>query len=284
MSTYQTFFQEMRSRLQPMYEADEAIAIAKLFLTSATGFSYTQALTADRPIPPVTAQMITESIEQLAGGRPVQYVLGRTTFCGHSFRCDERALIPRPETEELVQWILEETSGTDGLQILDVGTGTGCIAISLALALPTAQVTALDISPGALALARNNAESLGARMQFRQGDFLSPPETLFPEHRFDIIVSNPPYIPQQEAETMHRNVRDYEPAQALFVPDADALLFYRQLAEAGPSLLTPTGQMYCETHRDFADATADLFRTYGFREVALRNDLFGAPRMVRAAR
>jgi release factor glutamine methyltransferase len=260
------------------------VAIAKLFLTAATGFSYTQALTADRPIPPVTARMITEGIEQLAGGRPVQYVLGRTTFCGHSFRCDERALIPRPETEELVQWVLEEASGTDGLQILDVGTGTGCIAISLALALPTAQVTALDISPGALALARSNAERLGARVQFRQGDFLSPPATLFPEHRFDVIVSNPPYIPQQEAGTLHRNVRDYEPAQALFVPDADALLFYRQLAEVGPTLLTPAGQIYCETHRDFADATADLFRTKEFRDVTLRTDLFDAPRMVRACR
>lgn len=282
MATYQTFFQELRSRLQPLYEADEAVAIAKLFLASATGFSYTQALTADRPIPPVTAQMIAEGIEQLAKGRPVQYVLGRTTFCDHSFRCDERALIPRPETEELVHWVLETVSGTDPIRILDVGTGTGCIAISLALALPHAQVTALDISPDALALARSNAERLGARIQFKQGDFLSHPEALFPGGRFDMIVSNPPYIPQQEAETMHRNVRDYEPAQALFVPNADALLFYRHLAEAGPALLHPDGQFFCETHRDFADAAADLFRTYGFREVTLRKDGFDAPRMVRA--
>lgn len=282
MPTYQSFFRELRSRLQPMYDADEAAAIAKLFLQSTTGFSYTQALARDPGIPPVTANMIAEATEDLANGKPVQYVLGRTKFMGRSFRCDERALIPRPETEELVQWVLEDFAPESRLEILDVGTGTGCIAISLALALPEAQVTALDISPEALALARSNAEALGARLAFRQSDFLSGNAALFPEKSFNVIVSNPPYIPRKESESLHRNVREYEPHMALFVPDEDALVFYRKLSESGGTLLKPGGRIYCETHRDYAEATAAVFQEAGFRKVDVREDLFGAPRMVRA--
>ncbi len=281
MATYGDFFGDLRARLQPLYDADEAAAIAKLFLENATGFSYTQALARNPEIPMVTAKMIDEATTQLAKGKPVQHVLGRTRFLGRSFRCDERALIPRPETEELVQWVLEDFSGNTGLQILDVGTGTGCIAVSLALELAGAQVTALDISPDALALARINAEALGANVTFRQGDFLTGNKSFFPQKSFDVIVSNPPYIPQKEAETLHQNVRDYEPHEALFVPDNDALIFYRALAKA-KGLLKEGGAIYCETHRDLAEETADLFREAGFRNAAVREDLFGAPRMVRA--
>lgn len=281
MATYQDFFGDLRRRLQPLYDADEAAAIAKLFLENATGLSYTQALARNPEIPMVTAKMIDESTTQLAKGKPVQHVLGRTRFLARSFRCDARALIPRPETEELVSWVLEDFSGKTSLQILDVGTGTGCIAVSLALELAGAQVTALDISPDALALARINAEALGANVIFRQGDFLTGNKSLFSPQTFDIIVSNPPYIPQKEAETLHQNVRDYEPHGALFVPDNDALIFYRALAEA-KGLLKEDGAVYCETHRDLAEATAALFREAGFRNVEVREDLFGAPRMVRA--
>ena len=282
MPTYQSFFRELRHRLQPLYDVHEAAAIAKLFLESATGFSYAQALMHDPEIPPVTAKMIAEATEYLATGRPVQYVLGRTGFLGRSFRCDARALIPRPETEELVQWILEDFPPESTPEILDVGTGTGCIAVSLALALPQATVAALDISPEALALARSNAEALGARVLFRQGDFLSGNTALFPEKTFDIIVSNPPYIPQKESESLHPNVRAFEPHLALFVPDEDALIFYRKLAQSGSTLLKPGGRIYCETHRDYAEETAALFREAGFRKVAVREDVFDAPRMVTA--
>ena len=281
MSTYLDFFGDLRARLQPLYDAEEAAAIAKLFLENATGFSYTQALTRNPEIPMVTAKMINEATTQLAKGKPVQHVLGRTRFLGRSFRCDARALIPRPETEELVSWILKDFSGNTGLQILDVGTGTGCIAVSLALELPGAAVTALDLSPDALVLARINAEALGASVIFRQGDFLSGNRELFSPQTFDVIVSNPPYIPQKEAETLHRNVREYEPHLALFVPDNDALVFYRALAEARV-LLKENGVMYCETHRDLAEETAALFWEAGFRNVEVREDIFGAPRMVRA--
>lgn len=281
MPTYQTYFRELRSRLQPLYDTDEAAAIARMFLEQATGISYTQALARDPEIPPITGQMIAEATEVLAKGTPVQYVLGRTTFMGHSFRCDARALIPRPETEELVQWVLEDFKTESTLSILDVGTGTGCIAISLALALSQAQVTALDLSPEALSLACTNAERLGAQVQFRQGDFLKI-ESLFSEKSFDVIVSNPPYIPQQESKTLHRNVREHEPHMALFVPDEDALVFYRKLAQWGREGLRESGRIYCETHRDFAKETALLFREAGFGEVTIREDAFGAPRMVRA--
>lgn len=281
MPTYLDFFGDLRARLQPLYDAEEAAAIAKLFLENATGFSYTQALARNPEIPMVTAKMIDEATTQLAKGKPVQHVLGRTRFLGRSFRCDARALIPRPETEELVSWILEDFSGNTGLQILDVGTGTGCIAVSLALELPGAAVTALDLSPDALALARINAEALGASVIFRQGDFLSGNRELFSPQTFDVIVSNPPYIPQKEAENLHRNVRDYEPHLALFVPDKDVLIFYRALAEA-KGLLKEGSAVYCETHRDLAEETAALFWEAGFRNVEVREDIFGAPRMVRA--
>ncbi len=283
MATYQSFFRELRSRLQPLYDADEAAAIARLFLEQAVGISYTQSLMNDVEIPPLTAQMIRESTEALVKGTPVQYVLGRTTFMGHSFRCDARALIPRPETEELVRWVLADFAPDATPAILDVGTGTGCIAISLALALPEAQVRALDISSGALALARSNAEMRSAKVRFRQGDFLLA-ESLFGEERFDVVVSNPPYIPQKESESLHSNVRDHEPHVALFVPDEDALVFYRRLAQWGREGLNSDGRIYCETHRDYAEEVAALFRESGFGEVVVKEDVFGAPRMVRAVR
>ena len=161
-------------------------------------------------------------------------------------------------------------------------TGSGCIAISLALGIPAAAVTAIDVSADALVVAKENAAQLGANINFQEIDFLNEAQrnTLT---SFNVIVSNPPYIPINEAGTLHRNVRDYEPGTALFVPDEDALLFYRLLAEFGKTHLTPGGSIYCELHQNYARETASMFEASGYRNVELRSDAFGNARMVRVA-
>ena len=187
-------------------------------------------------------------------------------------------LIPRPETEELVEWILAEDRPAS---LLDVGTGSGCIAISLKLGSPASEVTALDFSQGALAVAAENARLLGVRLQFREQDFLDEAGwTSLPQ--YELIVSNPPYIPLRERAGLDAHVRDHEPGSALFVPDADPLLFYRALAAFGQRHLMPAGAIFCELHRDYAEATYHMFREAGYNYVHLRKDLHDAPRMLRA--
>ncbi len=281
MATYKDNFRELQRLLISRYEAGEAAAIARLFLESATGFTATQALTQEREIPPVTQSLIERGMKELAGGRPVQYVLGRTDFCGRPFLIDERALIPRPETEELVDWIIADCKERNAFSILDVGTGSGCIALSLAGGLPQATVTGLDISTEALSLARENARRLHLSATFLQTDFLDT-HSWDSLPAVDILVSNPPYIPAAEGETLEAHVREWEPAAALFVPDGDPLLFYRALSGFGLQKLPPGGALYCETHRDYAAAVAELFQSDGWAEVELKEDDFGEPRMVKA--
>ncbi len=281
MATYKENFRELQRLLLPRYGAGEAAAVARLFLEGATGLTPTQALVQEQELPPVTQALIVRGIEALAAGRPVQYVLGRTEFCGRSFLIDERALIPRPETEELVAWIIADCKGRESLRILDVGTGSGCIALSLAGSLPGATVTGADLSPEALSLARENARRLHLPVTFVQTNFLENRQwDALPEPH--ILVSNPPYIPAAERESLEAHVRDWEPEAALFVPDGDPLLFYRALSRFGLQKMPAGGTLYCETHRDYAGAVAALFETDGWQEVTLKEDLFGQPRMVRA--
>ena len=281
MATYKDNFRELQRLLLPLYEAGEATAIARLFLENATGLTPTQALVQDWELPPVTQALIARGMGALAAGKPVQYVLGRTEFCGRTFLIDERALIPRPETEELVAWVIKDCQERARLRILDVGTGSGCIALSLSGGLPGATVTGADLSPEALSLARENARRLGLPVTFLQINFLEEEQwEALPET--DVLVSNPPYIPVAERESLEAHVRDWEPAAALFVPDGDPLLFYRALSRFGLQKLPAGGVLYCETHRDYAHATAELFRADGWAEVTLQEDLFGEPRMVKA--
>jgi release factor glutamine methyltransferase len=205
----------------------------------------------------------------------MQYILGEAYFMGDRFMVSPAVLIPRPETEELVQWIIDEERPK---HILDIGTGSGCIAISLAKRLPHSDVQAIDISAEALQVARQNAAALGVDIKFLQCDFLAQQDTL---GLFDLIVSNPPYIPETEKETLHTNVRDHEPGTALFVPNDDALLFYRSIAFFGKTHLKVGGFIYCEVHQDYATDTAALFKSEGYSTVTLRNDVNGNPRMIR---
>ena len=219
---------------------------------------------------------LADAVRQLRQHRPLQYVLGETECCGYLFHVDENVLIPRPETEELVRWITADWHGKTP-RILDIGTGSGVIAVSLARNLPGAIVSALDVSPGALAVARENAGRNGANVTFTQADILKE----FPEGTFDVIVSNPPYVRESEKERMRRNVLDYEPHRALFVPDGDPLLFYRRIAAIGTRQLDSGGALYVEINESCGPQTADLMSEAGYADIELRTDIFGKDRMLK---
>ena len=225
---------------------------------------------------------------RLLAGEPVQHILGFADFCGHRFCVTPDVLIPRPETEGLVTLATAVLSGRDengvfSPRILDLGTGSGCIALSLALAHPEATVVAVDVSAEALAVACRNAELLGVRhATMRQGDILH--WTGSADERYDLIVSNPPYIRPSEALEMEDVVLRHEPHQALFVPEDDPLIFYRKIVEISRRALSPSGAVVVEINSAFPEATAALFRAAQFGQVTLHGDLFGQPRFVCAIR
>lgn len=225
----------------------------------------------------VDEEALATTLQRLSEGHPMQYVIGQTDFYGRTFRVDESVLIPRPETEELVDWVLHDESQAH--RLLDIGTGSGCIAISLALGLPHASVAAIDIAEETLATARKNSQLLGAAVDFRQADALGDMRTLF-DHRFDVIVSNPPYVPDHDRMEMHTNVLDHEPHRALFVPDDDILCFYRAIARAGHYLLEEEGRIYFEIYHRAADALCALMADEGYTDIRLRCDLQDKPRML----
>lgn len=226
--------------------------------------------------------LLAKDLQLLRAAMPLQYVVGFTQFMGHRFRCTKAALIPRPETEELVAWIIDLLQGQPepNLKILDIGTGTGCIPISLQLACPQIEAVGMDIAPEAIALAYENAKTLQAKVNFTQADVLSDPLGA----GWDLIVSNPPYIPVKEKASMHQNVLAYEPEQALFVPNEDPLLFYRAIAQKAKVALGPKGYLFFEVHESFSEAVVKLLKREGFRQVALREDFQGKDRMLRAER
>ena len=214
-------------------------------------------------------------LDELQSGRPVQYVLGRAEFCGFQFEVAEGVLIPRPETEELVYRIAE--TAKCGARILDVGTGSGAIAISLAKLVKDAEVVAVDISPEALAIARKNAERLGAKVEFVEADALKDLSAL---GEFDIIVSNPPYIPQSDIVDMRKNVVDFEPHTALFVPDNDILKFYVATANNAQKMLREDGSLWFEIYEKAGVEVCDMLREKGFQRTELIEDANLKPRMV----
>lgn len=280
------FFRSLRGELTAVYSPGEAAAVAEHYVCERFGLTRSQLLI-DRPVP-LTAELQTQvelDTQALREQVPVQYVLGYETFGARRFAVSPDVLIPRPETFELVEWCSASLSQHAAPRILDVGTGSGCIAVSLALELPHAQVEAWDISPRALAVAQQNATQLGAEVDFCEMDLLKAVrENVDPQHLFDLIVSNPPYIPTGEASTMGDNVVQHEPHTALFVPDHDPLLFYRALAHLATERLLPGGALLVETHTDFARETAELFAQHGLQQLEIRNDADDRPRMVKAIR
>lgn len=259
-----------------LYPEREARRIALTAAAALSGESEAKFL-AD-PNQRVNIDGVERCAAQLAAGCPVQYVTGKTEFCDMTFHVDGSVLIPRPETEELVLWAEQCAADHRNPRILDVCTGSGCIAIVLAAHLPQAEVTALDISHAALETARRNASMNGVRIRFIEDDALNGMPSLAGE-TFDIIVSNPPYIPHSEIESMHVNVTRYEPHEALFVDDADPLVFYRAIARAARTMLSEGGSLLFEVHEAWAERTAEMLRGEGFGQTEVRIDLFGKPRM-----
>lgn len=221
-------------------------------------------------------------VKRLQANEPIQYIFGDTLFADLLIKCDRRALIPRPETEELVDWILTEKPEGAMLKILDLCTGTGCIALALKNKLQAAEVHALDYSEDALALARENATSLKLDVKLHHLDALHLSESPFEKESFDIWVSNPPYIPEEEKSRMHANVLDFEPGMALFVANDDPLVFYRAIAQSALQYLKTGGMLYFEVHEDYAAQTLELIRGTGFTNCELKLDLQGKQRMLRA--
>ena len=228
-----------------------------------------------------TAQtaLVNSITERLQRGEPLQYIEGKAPFCGMEFIVTPAVLIPRPETAELVEWITTEHA-TQSPRILDLGTGSGCIAISLSQQMPQATVEACDISTEALEVAQTNNHENGTSVTFFHHDILSLDSPL--PHSYDILVSNPPYIKQSEATDMENHVTQWEPHTALFVPDDDALRFYRAIAEIGQTdALKSGGEIYVEINQALGKETVELFESYGYKEVTLRKDIYGNDRMIK---
>lgn len=243
-------------------------------------FNYDQvdvALRQESELPEFAPEKVADIIARLSRHEPLQYIVGSARFHGHKFKVNPAVLIPRPETEQLVDLIVDENPASD-LRVLDMGTGSGCIAISLARALKFAQVEALDVSRDALNVARENAAALKAKVRFFESDMLSPQ----PASRYDIIVSNPPYVCWSERDAMDRNVKDYEPAQALFVPDNDPLLFYKAIAPYAAQSLEPGGKLYLEINQRFGADVKRLLEQNGLDEVRIIEDSYGNVRFAAA--
>jgi release factor glutamine methyltransferase len=224
---------------------------------------------------------LNQFTERLMQHEPVQYVLNECWFCGLKLYVDKNVLIPRPETEELVEWVIANCKfPIDELSILDIGSGSGCIPIALKRKLRKADVWGCDISEAALQVATRNAETLGAAINFLLLDFLNKEERRrLPS--FDIIISNPPYVPEKDREQMHPNVLNYEPHTALFVSDNDALIFYKAIAEFAVEHLNPGGAIYLEIHEELGDAVLSLFTSKGYK-TELKKDMQGKDRMIKA--
>lgn len=275
MTTRRETIARIETPLTALYGAREALQIARIVTMELGGLCLTDLVT--EPDQALEIEGLDRIVRELAAGRPLQYVLGHTEFYGLDFLVREGVLIPRPETEELIRWIIENPV-PDNPAVLDVGTGSGCIAVTLARLIPGARVTAIDISEEALSIARENARRLGVKIDFRQADALGD---LFPgECRlFDLIVSNPPYIPRSEKSAMRLNVTGYEPAEALFVEDGDPLVFYRAIARNAQRLLRPGGRLYFEIHERFADEMLRMLTQEGFADSTVRRDLNDKNRM-----
>lgn len=264
----------------------EAKAITLLLMEKVAGLPPAKALMADGKGLNCQRQTLLDMAARVAQGEPIQYVIGEADFCGLSLNVKPGVLIPRPETEELVRWIEEDqklstlNSQLSTKRILDIGTGSGCIAITLAQQIEGADVEAWDVSEAALQVAQENAKKNGVKVKFRQVDVMEAVEQAF--FSFDVIVSNPPYICEEEAVEMEKNVVEHEPQVALFVPDEDPLLFYRRIGTIGQELLVAGGRLFFEINRRFGQEVVNLLEGMGYQEVELRKDSWGNERMVKA--
>ena len=275
-----TIARHINEALSNCYSAGEISALTRIIATELLGIpQMTFFLKDDVTLTAEQQTLLGNAIERLKKQEPIQYILGYCDFCSLRFKVTPATLIPRPETSELVEWVANEATGNES--ILDIGTGSGCIAVSLAHRLQQSKVAAWDISHDALAVAAENSKTNDCNVTFEQVDILAYEPT---GEQFDIIVSNPPYIKENEKEAMHSNVLDWEPHTALFVPDSDPLLFYRTIAEKGLTLLKPGGSLYFEINRAHGKETMEMLAALGYTGIELRKDFADNDRMIKAVK
>jgi len=295
-------YQEIIGQLGTIYEAGEARAITRLLLEQRFGLSMADILCGKvNELSADDQQELQKIVRRLLRSEPIQYVLGETTFCGRSLHVAPGVLIPRPETEELCQWIINDNEHpkktnhqhpspiTQHPRILDIGTGSGCIAITLAAEIKDSRVTAWDISDAALEIARENAEKVHVNVTFEKKDVLkaaalAATESPLATEEWDIIVSNPPYIYRKESELMARNVLDYEPHEALFAPDDDPEAMYKAIGRYAAATLLPGGSLYLEMNPLLTEEVAAYLQEIGLGQVEMRHDQFGKLRMIKATK
>lgn len=279
--TIQTAFTYITGAISELYDEREAANIAHIIMEYLTGMSKLDRIVHKTKIlSPDQKQRLQGAIEALQRHEPVQYITGSSWFYGMELQVNKNVLIPRPETEELVEWMVQDAAHRHRLHLLDVGTGSGCIPLALKKSLPDAQVSAIDVSEGALEVARSNAARQRLEVDFLHLDALNPQQMAgLPE--FDMIVSNPPYITQSEQTSMQQLVWGFEPSLALFVPDNDALLFYRHISEMAHSRLVSGGALYFEINEALGKEVVALMENIGFTDVTLKQDMFGKDRMVK---
>lgn len=282
--TIQSAFAGLVEAIKPVYDAREAANIAHLVMEHITGLGkLDRVVHKDADLSPTQETQYHQAVKALLEHRPVQHITGKSWFYGLELMVNDQVLIPRPETEELVEWILLDHPSQPALRLLDVGTGSGSIPIALKKQWPLADVWAMDISACAIAVATRNAGIQHAQIRFLHQDVLSPDAfKVLPS--FNIIVSNPPYIPERERSEMQAQVEAFEPSIALFVPDKDPLLFYRAIAALAKEKLETGGRLYFEIHESYGPEVVDMLQKNGFVHVLLRQDMFGKNRMVRATR
>ncbi len=267
--------------LKEEYPSEEANSFFNLLVKFYLGWERVDlALDPTKKISSALEKQLNTALNRLLAHEPIQYIIGETEFFGLKFRVNSDVLVPRPETEELVQWIKEDHiwAEKDSVSILDIGTGSGCIAISLAKIFPQGKVTALDVSAEALKVAGKNAMLNGVEVNFIQADILNL-KTL--QEKFDVIVSNPPYVRELEKTEMHRNVLEHEPSLALYVNDEDPLIFYKKITKLAEEGLRPNGRLYFEINQYLGDQTLQIIEKAGFKG-ELRKDIFENDRMIRA--
>jgi release factor glutamine methyltransferase len=274
-----SFKQYIKNELSEIYSEEELHIFSFLILEKVTGFSKTQVLANSGFI--LSENQRTDAVKissRLKNSEPIQYILGECDFYGLKFKVNTAVLIPRPETEELMQWIIKDLplSPLKG-ELLDIGTGSGCIAISLKKEFPDLTVSAMDISSEALKISKENAMLNGVEINFIQSDILKISQL---DRKYDLIVSNPPYIPERDKKTMESNVLDFEPHIALFVSDEDPLIFYRKIAELATNHLTENGSLYFEIHNGQGENCKKLLQSLGFKSITLRKDISGIDRMI----
>ncbi|WP_454802540.1 peptide chain release factor N(5)-glutamine methyltransferase [Mucilaginibacter phyllosphaerae] len=287
MKTIKDVFLSFQQSLAEVYDRRETEAIALLVLEEITDLSRSKikAFTEDE-ITGEASEKIHLILEELKTGKPVQYILGTTEFYGLNFLVNPATLIPRPETEELVQWVLEESKklkikNQKPLPVLDIGTGSGCIAISVKKNLPEAVITAIDISPEALHMAIKNALINDVEVEFIHDDILKT-QSVIVNSTYDIIISNPPYVTLDDKLLMHQNVTNFEPHNALFVPQNDPLVFYKAIADFAVGRLSNNGLLFFEINENFGKETIELLSNKGFINTELRQDMSGRDRMIMA--